>query len=298
MPVNANAVGMRFGERIVDLTPRMMLAYAASIADTGAATFDDADSGSFMAPPQFCVSLEWPTVSDGGIHELLGTTPQEQLQTLHVGQDSTFHHPLVAGQRLKIFGTVMDVRETRAGTILISKLETIDDRSGKPVVTSWITALIRGVAVEGQKSPLEKAPNASEETPIQPQTVEIPVARELPHIYSECSGIWNPIHTERKVALAVGLPDIILHGTASWALAGREIARIYADGDYRKLRRLCGRFGAVIIPGNSMTLEHCPSVQSDNHICFNVRNSQGAQVIAGGIAEIEIEETSIGTRQA
>ena len=48
----------------------------------------------------------------------------------------------------------------------------------------------------------------------------------LAHVYTECARIWNPIHTDRAVARAAGLPDIILHGTATLALAvSRSLAR-------------------------------------------------------------------------
>lgn len=287
MPVKANATGAIFGERIVEVTPRMMLAYAAAIGETGAATFDDADSRAFLATPPFCVSLEWPSVSEGSIHALLGATQQERLQTLHVGQDSFFHRPVSAGQRLRIHGTVMAIRATRSGAITVSKLETVDDSSGEPVVTSWTTALMRGVAVEGEHPPLAGPPGALGGVSGSPQATPITVARELPHIYSECSGIWNPIHTERKVAQSVGLPDIILHGTASWALAGREIIRLYADGDPRRLRRLGGRFGAIVIPGTTISLEHEPSPRASGSVVFRVLNSEGAEAILEGIAEID-----------
>jgi acyl dehydratase len=269
----------------------MILAYAAAIGDTAAGTFDDADSAGFMAPPPFCVSLEWSTVSDSGIYKLLGTSAQENRQTLHLGQDSYFHQPVVSGQRLKIFGTLTSVRTSRSGAITISKLETINERSGEPVVTSWTTALMRGVAVCGEDNSVEDAPADSRESAGEIQTIEIPIAREMPHVYSECSGIWNPIHTERRVALAAGLPDIILHGTASWALAGREITRIYANSDGRRLCRLAGRFAATIIPGTTVMLEHSRSAQNTNTINFKIRNSEGEAAIDGGIAELtEIDD--------
>ena len=171
--------------------------------------------------------------------------------------------------------------------ITVSKLETVDESSGEPVVTSWTTALMRGVAVEGEHPPLAESPAPPVGISGSAQTMQIAVARELPHIYSECSGIWNPIHTERKVAQSVGLPDIILHGTASWALAGREVIRLYADGDPRRLRRLGGCFGAVVIPGTTISLEHEPNPKAIGSVVFRVRNSEGAEAIMEGIAEID-----------
>ena len=88
--------------------------------------------------------------------------------------------------------------------------------------------------------------------------VEIFVSREMPHVYTECARIWNPIHTEREVALRAGLPDIILHGTATWALAGRELLSAYGDRDPARLKRLYGRFTAMVIPGTSIVVEHAP----------------------------------------
>ena len=85
----------------------------------------------------------------------------------------------------------------------------------------------------------------------------------MPHVYTECARIWNPIHTERDVALRAGLPDIILHGTATWALAGREVLRAYGDGDPARLKRLHGRFTAMVIPGTSIVVEHAPTGVAD-----------------------------------
>ena len=48
---------------------------------------------------------------------------------------------------------------------------------------------------------------------------EIPIPAGAAHVYTECAHIWNPVHTDRAVALAAGLPDLILHGSALVALA-------------------------------------------------------------------------------
>ena len=111
------------------------------------------------------------------------------------------------------------------------------------------------------------------------------IPREMPHVYTECASIWNPIHTERAVALAAGLPDIILHGTATWALAGREVLRLYADGDPRRLRRLHGRFRAMVLPGTEIKIEQRRG--RDGAVHFVVRNHRGEPAIDQGFAVID-----------
>jgi acyl dehydratase len=119
--------------------------------------------------------------------------------------------------------------------------------------------------------------------------VSIPIAREAPHVYTECADIWNPIHTERQVALAAGLPDIILHGTATWALAAREIVRHRCNGDPLRLRRLHGRFAAMVIPGSDIEVEIGEAVahaggEGCDAIRFGVRNAAGELAVAEGVA--------------
>ncbi len=116
-------------------------------------------------------------------------------------------------------------------------------------------------------------------------TIRLPVARELPHVYSECAQIWNPIHTERRVALDAGLPDIILHGTATWAIAGRELTKHYAGGSPLQLQRLAGRFEAPVIPGEDLSIEHLASDKEPGTVFFTVRNHAGEVAINGGVAE-------------
>jgi acyl dehydratase len=65
-------------------------------------------------------------------------------------------------------------------------------------------------------------------------------------VYTECARIWNPIHTDRAVALGAGLPDIILHGTATLALAISQTLRRDPRGAATPVRSIACRFGAMV----------------------------------------------------
>ena len=80
------------------------------------------------------------------------------------------------------------------------------------------------------------------------------------------------------------MPDIILHGTATWALAGRELIRKRADGDPTRLRRLHGRFTGMVIPGVPIEIRIGPAHGS--LVAFDVLNAQGKAAISDGIAEL------------
>ncbi|MCL4747453.1 MAG: hypothetical protein KJZ83_18860, partial [Burkholderiaceae bacterium] len=112
------------------------------------------------------------------------------------------------------------------------------------------------------------------------------IARELPHVYTECASIWNPIHTERAVALSKGLPDIILHGTATWALAGLTVVRRLAAGDPTRLRRMCGHFKGRVIPGTTITVGMRGVDVQSQRVQVEVRNAVDEIALANGYAEL------------
>jgi acyl dehydratase len=101
-------------------------------------------------------------------------------------------------------------------------------------------------------------------------------------VYTECAQIWNPIHTERQVALQAGLPDIILHGTATWALAAGHLIQHCGRSEPSRLRRFVGRFTAMVIPGTTITLEY--GKPEDDTVSYAVRNAEGALAISQGMA--------------
>ena len=112
-----------------------------------------------------------------------------------------------------------------------------------------------------------------------------PIAREAMHVYTECAAIWNPIHTERALALAAGLPDIILHGKATWALAGLEILRRCASGDAARLKRISGRFSNMIIPCETIGIRH--ALVGGGVIRCDALTVGGQAAISQGFAVVE-----------
>jgi acyl dehydratase len=255
MPVLTEALGSEYEPRTVEVTPRMLLAFAAGIGEVGVRTFDDR-AEMFVASRCFCASLEWPVLSQGRRSSLLGLSQDEMRQGVHVEQDSTFHRLIRPGDRLTTEGRIVGISGTSAGALVQSKLLTTDLTDGAPVTTTWYRTIFRGVALAGDGGITERSPACPGAADPLTNSVQIPIAREAAHVYTECSGIWNPIHSEHRVAVAAGLPGIILHGTAIWALAGRELVRHYAGGDLERLLRLRARFRAPVIPGTVVTLHH------------------------------------------
>lgn len=283
MPLNADIVGRTLPEQTIKITPRMLLAYAAGIGELSPICADDTHAG-FMAVPAFAVSPEWQVIianrSTG-----LGLQPDEAVRGVHAGQNTTFAAPIRPGIAARVSGQVVEVRQTGAGALARTRLDITNAETGDVLTSTLTTSMYRGVAVAGEGRALPGIADVTEAAPSAAtgEDVTLPLDRLFAHRYTECANIWNPIHTERAVALAAGLPDIIVHGTALWALAGRVLTERYAPNAPQRLTSLNGRFSAMVLAGDPITIRHALG-PNPGEIAFTVLNTQGKEAISRGLA--------------
>ncbi len=290
MPFPAESVGRHLEPRSWDASTRAILAYAAGVSASEPAYLDDAQLGGLRALPFQCVSLEWPVLLSlrHAVENVL--SPQEAARGVHAIQDSTFHRPIRSGDRLITEGQLVLAKSIRAGVLTVCRLVTRDRDSGEAVTTTWTSSIYRDVVLTKETPSLAEpqALDPVEAAPPGPDAVAhtIHIPKEMPHAYSECANIWNPIHTERKVALAAGLSDIILHGTATWALAGLTILRHYADNNVGALKRITGRFSGMVMPGEDIVVRHDRA--PTGAVRFEVRTASGGLAISQGVAWLDL----------
>jgi acyl dehydratase len=111
-------------------------------------------------------------------------------------------------------------------------------------------------------------------------TETIPITAGAAHVYSECARIWNPIHTDIAVARAAGLPGIILHGTATLAVAVSRIVARELGGDPGRVREVGVRFTGMVRLPSTVTVH----VQRDGDIFgFRAADTAGAAVLSEGV---------------
>jgi acyl dehydratase len=109
------------------------------------------------------------------------------------------------------------------------------------------------------------------------------VPREGPTIYTECSRIWNPIHTDVRVARASGLPDIVVHGTETLA---RAVSAVLDDHDLTRssVARVAARFTGMVTPGQTVTVHRAeprPVADGRSRTDFRSTRADGTTVVEG-----------------
>ncbi|HEY1709557.1 MAG TPA: MaoC/PaaZ C-terminal domain-containing protein [Rhizomicrobium sp.] len=284
MPLRSAIVGEDLPSLSIAVTPRMALAYAAVLGDE---TLLDDTAPDFAASPFFCVSLEWQLVI-AARNAMLGVSPAEALRAVHAGQSTRFLKPLRPGQTVRVSGRIAEVRRTRAGALSVTEL-TVTGEDGEVVSSTLSTGIFRGVEVDGDDRRVEGAVPPASGAPVMSdmQQTVITLDRGFPHRYTECANIWNPIHTERAVALQAGLPDIIVHGTALWALAGKTLVARFAPGAPGRLKSLSGRFAAMVLPGTNITVQYGAGA-GQGEVNFVVLNEKGEKAVSDGHATFSL----------
>ncbi len=237
----------------------------------------------------FAVACTWP-ISER-IWEFIDNKnfPFEIIQTqVHYTEHLYFHKPIQPDDTLSIKGHIACIMPHRAGTVIVMRFDAFDNLS-QPVFTEHIGGLFRGVQCvdEGKGKndiPQQLSPHSIAE-PLWERSIVID--RMRPYIYDGCTNIHFPIHTSKAFAKMVGLPDILLQGTATLAYAAREIVNHEIAGNAHKLKELSCRFtGMMIPPGDIHIVMLSRKKENKNIHCFFEVNGNNGRIISNGYARI------------
>ena len=288
MRIPTSLVGSAIGPFVHDVDERWTMAYAAAIGDDLACYLDTSRDGGVVAHPLFAVCPEWPViVASRDALVQMGVSPAGVRRGVHATHDLTLHRLVRPGDRLSTMLTITGVGQRRPGAFVEMVLETRDD-SGGLVATTRQGTLYLGVPTDGEDYTPDDGGNPLPSPPTDAPVTEhhIEVSAGAAHVYTECARIWNPIHTDVAVARAAGLPGIILHGTATLAHAVSTVVREEAGGDPEVVRRVSGRFGAMVPMPSAITVRLLGRTRLDDQqsaVHFDVRNAGGDAAVDRGV---------------
>jgi acyl dehydratase len=139
------------------------------------------------------------------------------------------------------------------GALVYSERVVVDKATGEPIATATQTTFCRGDGGFGgpaRESPPvhaipERAPDAVCDLPTRPETALI----------YRLSGDPNPLHVDPAVAKSAGFPRPILHGLATFGIAGHAILKSLCGYDPATLSAIAGRFSSPVFPGETIRTE-------------------------------------------
>lgn len=225
----------------------------------------------------------WVKEPDSGI---------DWVRIVHGEQSLTVHKPLpVAGTvigRLRITALV-DKGEGKGA--LVYQERTLHEKSSNALL-STIHSLTFCRADGGFSAKPGNGPKGGDPAPAPkpatpdtaPQAVcDLPTLPQAALIYRLCAD-RNPLHAEPAVATAAGFPRPILHGLATYGVAGHAILKTYCDYDPARLKSLSLRFSSPVFPGETIRTEMW---REANRVQFRAKViERDIVVLSHGTAEI------------
>ena len=185
------------------------------------------------------------------------------VRLVHGEQSLTVHKPLpVAGTVIGSTNIKAVVDKGQGKGALVFQERTLHDKATGDLLAT-LDHLTFCRADGGFSDKAGNGPNGGD-APLAPKA---PVPESAPHavcdlptlpqaalIYRLCADD-NPLHAEPAVAKAAGFPQPILHGLATYGVAGHAILKTYCDYDPERLKSLSLRFSAPVFPGETIRTE-------------------------------------------
>jgi acyl dehydratase len=203
---------------------------------------------------------------------------------VHGEHGLTLHAPIptqgtVIG-RLRILD-VIDKGEGR-GALIYSERKITEKASGTLLATIRQTTFCRADGGFGGPPRSQPAPHLIPARA--PDSVcDLPTRPETALIY-RLSGDINPLHAEPAFAKTAGYPQPILHGLATFGIAGHAIVKSLCGYDPARLTAVVGRFSAPVYPGETIRTEMW---RDDHVVSFRARVvERDAIALNNGRAEI------------
>ncbi len=298
MKLPVGHVGTTVGPRVQEIDARWLMAYAASLGDTTPEYLDTTRPEGVISHPLFPVCYEWPLAV-----ELRDAMPQTiAVRSVHATHDLRLHRRVRPGDRLSTTATIVSMEPRAPGAYVVTRFHTTD-AVGRHVSTTDYGSIYRGVECERAGSPagpeesrpVSTSASAQEASPTRPEwSVAVAVPAGLAHTYTECARIWNPIHTDKAVAHSAGLPDIILHGTATLALAVSAVLEHAAAGAAANVTHIRCRFtGMVPLPSTVTVAGWAEQERAGRQvIAFQALDADGhpalrnGRLVVGGLEDV------------
>jgi acyl dehydratase len=289
MRIPEGLVGTTVGPLVQEIDARWLMAYAAALGDVHAEYLDTTRPEGVIGHPIFPVCYEWPLAV-----ELRASALSEGIavRSVHATHDLRLHRRARAGDRLSTTATVISSEPRAPGAYVVTRLETVD-ADGRAVSTTDYGSIYRGVQCEraaladpkGDAGTVPEPDRRADGSPPRCDwSVDVPVPAGLAHTYTECARIWNPIHTDKAVARSAGLPGIILHGTATLALAVSAALERAGVTPSAGIARIGCRFTGMVPLPSVITVEGWAArlATGEGVIAFQVLGADGRLVLRDG----------------
>ncbi len=175
------------------------------------------------------------------------------VKMLHGEQGLSLYRPIPTNGEVRGRSRISEVvdRGESKGALLYYERDIVEARTGALIATSRQTLVCRGNGGFSNEEPQPLPPPHEMPSREPDYVVEQKTLPQMALIY-RLSGDLNPLHVDPAIAGNAGFDAPILHGLATYGIAGRAILEKICDGDPNRLKSFDVRFTAPLYPGETV----------------------------------------------
>ncbi|MFX1515420.1 MAG: MaoC/PaaZ C-terminal domain-containing protein [Promethearchaeota archaeon] len=267
-------VGRTYEGSIETVEPKKTMAYAEATNETNPKYYE-VDENKLAIPPLFPVTM----LVDPMIQIVKDDTLNLDIfRMVHGEQEILYHRPLRPWDKIKTKVELDSIDVKEAGDILWAK---VTGHSQEELVFEMRAGMFFKKPRKGERSK-KKEETVKREILF---SKDMKVTSDQSVRYAAASGDDNPIHVDKDVAMAVGLPNIILHGLCTLAFATQAVVDEVAKGDPTKVKQIKVRFSKPVLMDSTLTTEGWLVEEDDTSktIAFESKNKKGEAVLKLGL---------------
>jgi len=188
----------------------------------------------------------WARELDSGI---------DWVKVVHGEHNLILHKPLPTAGTVTSHTRVVDAidKGSGKGALVISERTINDKATGELYATIVQTTFARGDGGFGGPQRPSPAPHALPDR-APDLTCDLPTRPEMALLY-RWNADMNPLHADPAIAKAAGFPRPILHGLATFGVAGHAILKTLCGYDPARFKSIAGRFSSPVFPGETIRTE-------------------------------------------
>jgi acyl dehydratase len=188
----------------------------------------------------------WARDLDTGIDWVKGVHGEHRLE---------LHKPLPPKGTLVGHTRILDVVDKGAGkgALIFSERKVRDKPTGEVLATITQTSFARGDGGFGGPQRPTPAPHTLPDR-APDLSCDLPTRPEMALLY-RWNADMNPLHVDPAIAKAAGYPRPILHGLATFGVAGHAILKTMCGYNPSRFKSIAGRFSSPVFPGETIRTE-------------------------------------------
>jgi len=242
-------LGVRRGPFPGTLDPASIARYAAATNDASASVL-----AGDAVPATYPVILVFDALN-AALAGLPDVVRETSTSGVHGEHDIFLRRPLVPGEPLETGSSLAGVRNTKAGTRIVVRIEQLG-ADGTPAVEHWWTVLffgLDGLADVGFEPPDHTFPDDARSHPVGSVTQHVDA--DIATRYAEVSNDWSAHHFDLEAARRSGVDYLFAHGLCTMGMCAHAAVGLVADGDPTRVRRVGVRFASPTRLDEDLTVD-------------------------------------------